>query len=134
MVTVKLFSLFCKRYLFINFFVAFLISVIRLMGPGFTYVPGDLTDNRFNNFILEHFYLWVIGTDSSYWSAAIFYPFPNTIAFSDNLLGTAPLYAGVRALGLDRETAFQVWYTLGHLILGINVVFSLHFVEHLVKR
>ncbi|HEY5730998.1 MAG TPA: hypothetical protein VIS72_13165 [Anaerolineales bacterium] len=83
------------------------------MGPGFAYIPGDLLDNRFNNYILEHFYRWVIGRDASYWNAGIYFPFPNTIAFSENLLGTAPLYACFRWLGYDRETSFQAWYILG---------------------
>jgi hypothetical protein len=94
-------------------FAGLSISVIRSMGLMLEYIPGDFLDNRFNNFILEHFYRWATGMDASYWDAEIFYPFSRTIAFSDNLLGTAPIYASFRWLGLDRETAFQVWYIFG---------------------
>lgn len=106
-----------NRYIpWIIFFVGLWVAVIQNMGPELTYIPGDLIDNRFNNYILEHFYRWVVDRNSSYWNAKIFYPFSNTIAFSDNLLGTAPLYASFRGLGLDRETAFQVWYIFGFFL------------------
>ena len=91
-------------------------SVIKAMGSGFSLIPGDLGDNRFNNFVLEHFYRWIMGLDPAYWSASFFYPFPNTIAFSDNLLGSAVFYAFFRRIGLDRETAFQAWYILGFFL------------------
>lgn len=91
------------------------LVVIRPLGPHLALVPGDLGDARFNNYLLEHFYRWVLGLDKSFWNAPFFYPFPNTIAFSDNLLGSAPFYALFRAGGLDRETAFQFWYILGYV-------------------
>jgi len=91
-------------------------SVIKVMGSGFSLIPGDLGDNRLNNYILEHFYRWITGLDPSYWSASFFYPFPNAIAFSDNLLGSAVFYALFRRIGLDRETAFQAWYILGFFL------------------
>ena len=91
-------------------------SVIKVMGSGFSLIPGDLGDNRFNNYVLEHFYRWITGLDPTYWSASFFYPFPNTIAFSDNLLGSAVFYAFFRRIGLDRETAFQAWYIFGFFL------------------
>ena len=92
------------------------LVVIRPLGPCLALLPGDLGDGRFNNYLLEHFYRWLSGADPNYWNATFFYPFPNTIAFSDNLLGSAPIYAMERALGLDRETAFQAWYILGYAL------------------
>src|SRR6478609_2454772 len=72
-------------------------------------IPGDLGDARFNMYVLEHGYRFFKGADSSFWSAPFMYPFPNTIALSDNLLGTLPVYSFFRMLSLDRETAFQCW-------------------------
>ena len=63
------------------------------MGYDFSRVPGDLGDARFNNYVLEHFYQWISGTVQGYWNAAFFYPYSGTMAFSDTLLGSAPLYA-----------------------------------------
>ncbi len=73
--------------------------VIKPLGPGLSLVPGDLGDARFNNYILEHFYQWVIGRVSDYWNAPFFYPFQNVFAFSDNLLGAVPLYTFFRMVG-----------------------------------
>ena len=47
-------------------------------------IPGDLGDARFNSVILEHLYQWVTGTAPKLWSPRFFYPFENTLAFSDN--------------------------------------------------
>ncbi len=91
------------------------LVVIRPLGPHLSLVPGDLGDARFNNYLLEHFYRWVLGFDKSYWNATFFFPFQNTIAFSDNLLGSAPFYALFRSTSLDRETAFQAWYIFGYI-------------------
>lgn len=72
-------------------------------------IPGDLGDSRFNMFVLEHGYRWLIGLDASFWSAPFFYPAPNVIALSDNHLGGVPIYSAFRLLRCRRETAFQLW-------------------------
>jgi hypothetical protein len=92
------------------------LVVLRPLGPDLTKLPGDLGDTRFNNYIVEHFFRWETGQVKDYWNAPFFYPFRQTVAFSDNLLGSAPFYALFRWLGLDRETAFQIWYILGYLL------------------
>lgn len=88
------------------------LIVLNQFGPDWSMVPGNLSDGRFNNYILEHFYLWTKSPIRNYWNAPFFYPYTNVIAFSDNLLGAAPLYAALRWIGLSRETAFQGWYLL----------------------
>lgn len=82
----------------------------------FTMVPGDLGDARFNSIILEHFYRWLQGKSASLWSPEFFYPYPNTLAFSDNHFGTAWIYAIARLLGLSRELAFDAWFCTGFLL------------------
>ncbi len=91
------------------------LVVLRPLGAHLALVPGDLGDARFNNYVLEHFFRWVTGLTRDYWNAPFFYPFQQTIAFGDNLLGSAPFYALFRLAGLDRESAFQGWYILGFL-------------------
>lgn len=88
-------------------------------------VPGNLSDGRFNNYILEHFYLWTKNPLQNYWNAPFFYPYTNVIAFSDNLLGAAPLYAAFRSIGLSRETAFQGWYLLSFFFSYAAAVYVL---------
>jgi hypothetical protein len=72
-------------------------------------IPGGLIDPRFNNYVLEHDYRWLIGLDKSFWSAPFFYPAQNVIAYSDNHLGTFLFYSAFRMLGASRETAYQLW-------------------------
>ena len=90
--------------------------VIVPLGPNLAMIPGDLGDARLNNFLLEHFFRWVSGLDKSFWNANFYYPYPYTIAFSDNFLGSGFFYALFRWAGLDRETAFQGWYILGFVL------------------
>jgi len=82
---------------------------IALFETNLRMIPGDYGDARFNNYILEHGYKYLTGQVSSFWDAPMMYPFKNTIAFSDNLLGTLPIYAAFRAFHFDRETSFQLW-------------------------
>lgn len=82
----------------------------KMMGGDLSKIPGDLGDARFNNYILEHGYLYLSGEIDDYWNGPFFYPEENVIAWSDNLLGTLPIYAIFRFTGSDRETAFQWWF------------------------
>ena len=79
-------------------------------------IPGDLGDARFNSYVLEHFFRWISARDASFWNADFFYPFPLTIAFSDNFLGNAFVYALFRAVGFAREDAFRLWYVAGFVV------------------
>jgi hypothetical protein len=85
---------------------------IGIFETDFSKIPGDLGDARFNNYILEHGHRYISGEQESYWNAPFMYPYENTIAFSDNLLGTLPAYSFFRMVGFDRETAFQYWILL----------------------
>jgi hypothetical protein len=100
----------------IIFILGMWLVVLRPLGPHLALIPGDLGDARFNNYILEHFFDWVTGLTKDYWNASFFFPYPQTIAFSDNLLGSAPFYAFIRWVGFDRESAFQGWYILGYIL------------------
>jgi hypothetical protein len=86
------------------------LIVIRPLGSNLESLPGDLGDTRFNNYILEHDYRWITGQDSDLFNAPFFYPYPFTLAFSDNHFGSMFFYDTFRVLGLSRESAFQGWY------------------------
>lgn len=96
------------------FFTALLLGLavvpINLTGWGLDYFPGDIGDSRFNLYILEHGYKFLTGQISDYWNAPFMYPEPNVISYSDNLLGTVPLYGLFRLLGFKIFTAFQLWF------------------------
>lgn len=109
----------------IMFAVGMWLVVFRGLGPNWEFVPGDLGDGRFNNFILEHFFLWLTGKVADYWNAPFFYPFSGATAFSDVLWGSTPFYVFFRLFGLSRETAFQYWYACSFITNYLAVVYVL---------
>ncbi len=115
--------------IWILFIIGLWFVVIRPLGPNLSRMPGDLGDTRFNAYILEYFFRWLTGQTRGYWNAPFFFPFQQTIAFSDNLLGSAPFYALFRFTGLDGASAFQGWYILGFILnftAAVYVLWHLH--------
>ncbi len=90
--------------------VGLYFHVFLPLGFNFERIYGDLGDARFLNYVLEHSFLYLSGNLDSFWSANFFYPFKNAIVISENLIGTAPIYALFRLLNFDRETSFQFWF------------------------
>ena len=85
------------------------IVAFNLIGLDFTYFPGDLGDARFNNYILEHSFRYFTGQEASFWNAPFMHPEENILSYSDNLVGTAPIYSLFRFIGYDTITSFQFW-------------------------
>lgn len=74
------------------------------------YSQAGTGDTILNNFFLEHS-LQMISNDSysgTWWSPLFFYPQKSTLAYSDNLWGTAPIYWLLRSAFVPL-TAFQLW-------------------------
>ncbi len=94
-----------------------LLGIVLVVLPAITHgnMPG-YTDARFNEYLLEHLYQWVTGKAEGFWDAGFFYPFPLTIAFSDNHLGDGWVFAILRGLGVDAEDAFRGWYLVGFVV------------------
>jgi hypothetical protein len=88
-------------------------------------VPGDLGDARFNLYILEHIYQWLAGSESSLFSPEMFYPFPDTLFFSDTHAGSALVYSFFRALGISEYEAFDLWFFTGYLTTFIAAYYAL---------
>ncbi len=84
--------------------------IFNIVGFDFSFFPGDLGDARFNTYILEHGHKYLTGQEASLWNAPFMVPEANVITYSDNLIGSAPVYSVFRGLGYDRETAFQFWF------------------------
>lgn len=108
-----------------------LIVQFRVLGFDFSRIPGDLGDARFNLYILEHAYQYSTGQVSEYWSAGMMYPAQEVISYSDNLLGSSPIYSLGRIFGLSRESAFQMWM---FIVAIFNFAGAFLFFQHLVKR
>jgi hypothetical protein len=94
--------------------IIFLLGIwyfcIRILGYNLEYIPGDLGDSRFINYLLEHGYKWLTGNIHAFWNAGFMYPFKNTIALSDTMLGTMPVYAVWRFFGFGPESSYQLWW------------------------
>jgi hypothetical protein len=94
--------------------IAFILGIwyfcIRILGYNLGYIPGDLGDSRFINFLLEHGHRWITGDVPAFWDGEFMYPFKNTIAMSDSMLGTMPVYSLFRIFGLSPESAYQWWW------------------------
>ena len=74
----------------------FFIPVSQL--DGFAMMPGDIGDARLNNYFLENVYQFFAGNAVSLWHLSFFFPFPYVLGFSDNLFGSAPVYALARLI------------------------------------
>jgi len=81
---------------------------------GLGQIQNDLGDSRFNNYLLEHSYLWLLRRPLhlSFWDPPFFYPAHNVAAYSDSMLGSAPLYWVWRGMGFEADTSFQLWALL----------------------
>lgn len=95
--------------------VAWIVGMLLQFHPmllsGLRRMQSNWGDTRLNNYILEHGYRWLVGLPGHerFWSPPVFYPAPNTAAYSDVLLGVAPFYWSWRIAGIPPDTAFQLW-------------------------
>jgi hypothetical protein len=92
---------------------------------GLALVQGEWNDARFNNFVLEHGYRWLLRAppDTRFWDVPAFFPVPNAAAYSDVLLSVAPPYWLLRAAGAAPDTAFELWLlTMATLNFGASYV------------
>ena len=83
----------------------------------FARMLGDPGDPRLTNLILENTYQAVIERSHGLWDARIFYPTPNTAAYTELLLGSAPIYWVIRLCGQASDTAYQLWILI---VLGLD--------------
>lgn len=115
-------------FLFLGTLAAFGPTIFSL----FSRMQTDPGDTRFNNYVLEHGYRWVIGDalHRSFWDPPFFWPAENVAAYSDILLGAAPPYWLLRFVDIAPDTAFQLWMILclwlNYLVMYILLRRSLH--------
>lgn len=82
-----------------------------ILGSGFRSMHGELGDTRLVLYVLEHTFQWLAGSPlhPTFWDPPIFYPVRNALAYSDIMVGAAPLYWPWRVVGFAPDTAFQLW-------------------------
>lgn len=117
-ISIKFFNLHIFIFLFL-LTIGLYFSAIKIMGADFDQIPGDMADGRLNNYFLEHGHLFFTGKIDHYWNAPFMFPEKDVMTYSDNLLGTLPIYSTFRFLGANRESAYQGW---------IIVLFALNFI------
>jgi hypothetical protein len=83
------------------------------LASGFARLQADPGDTLLNHYVLEHSWRWLTQPDyaGTLWSPPFFHPAPGVLAYSENLLGTAPLYWLLRPACPD-VLAYQLWMLL----------------------
>lgn len=102
-------------------------SVFRAYwSSGFDRVQGDLGDTRFVMLCVEHVYRWATGGGSVelFSPRWLFYPEPQTLAYSDTMIASLPLYLPWRMLGADPIRAFQL-FVLSSVMLNFGMMLLL---------
>jgi hypothetical protein len=99
------------------------IALHPLFASGFDLIPGYPIDTRLVHWILEWGYRSLLLGQASFWDPPFFFPVKNTGAFSETLLGSAPLYWLPRAVGLTPHAAFVVWL-IAILIANYWIVYA----------
>lgn len=115
----------------IGLFVGIYFFTLNILGHGFGYFPGDLGDGRLNLYFLEHAHKFFTGQLDSFWDAPFMFPEKNVIAYSDNLLGSAPIYSFFRLIGLDNFTSYQWWFLM---LSVLNYTAAYLFLKKLFKN
>lgn len=109
-VSVKINPIVSKIAPFIGFILGTWYFCVRILGYHFEFIPGDLGDSRFINYLLEHGHRWISGDVHDFWDAGFMYPFKNTMALSDSMIGTLPFYSAWRFFGFSPESSYQLWW------------------------
>src|SRR5262245_17251829 len=83
------------------------------LASGFARMQADPGDTLLNHYLLEHSWRWLTRADhcGTRWSPPFFHPEPLVLAYSENLLGAAPLYWLLRT-ACPEIMAYQLWMML----------------------
>src|SRR5690554_5381154 len=108
-----------------------LLFTFKVIGFNLDYFPGDLGDGRLNLYFLEHAHQFFTGKVAEFWNAPFMYPEGNVIAYSDNHLGTAPIYSFFRFLGFELYTSYQLWFVV---VSALNYLTAFSFLKYVFKN
>jgi hypothetical protein len=107
------------------FIMGMYLVPIACMDMDLSCMPGDMTDNRLNNYFLEHGFKWLVGQQNSFWDAPFFYPASQVMTLSDNHLGTLLIYSSFRLLKFSQETSYQLWMLVLYTLNFFSAVYIL---------
>lgn len=109
----------------VGVFAAFTVATVALTLPLWVRpartLPSDLIDTLLNT--------WIVGWDADrlrhglrgLWNAPAFFPYRNTLAFSENLLGVAVFVAPVYWLTGNAVLTYNVAFTLSYALAGFGM-------------
>lgn len=115
----------------IGLIVGLSLFTFNVIGFDFAYFPGDLGDGRLVLYFLEHAHKFFLGETESFWNAPFMFPEKNVIAYSENLLGSAPIYSLFRVFGFDLCTSYQLWYIA---VTSLNFIAAFYFLKYVFKN
>jgi hypothetical protein len=117
---ISLSELWSQRFQKIHLFPASLLFVgfVAIIAPCVFggYLPGGIMDSRLITYLLESFYQSASGNQHGFIDAPFFYPWPDTLGYSDTLWGTAPIYALFRLMGMTTFHAYAAWFAVGNIL------------------
>lgn len=97
-------------YYLIGLLTGLIFFVFPITGWDFSYFAGDLADGRLNLYFLEHNYQFFTGQIDTYWDIPSMYPEKNVLAYSDNLMGSSPIYSLFRLFGINTFHSYVSWF------------------------
>lgn len=115
----------------IGLILGLLLFTFNVIGFNFSFFPGDLGDARLNLYFLEHAHMFFTGKIHSFWNAPFMYPENNVIAYSDNLLGSAPIFSVFRLMGFDLYKSYQLWFVV---VSALNYISAFYFLKYVFKN
>jgi len=113
------------------FLLAGAVFFRTFLRSGFDVVMGENVDARFDIFIREHF-LQVLSGAAQLTSPPMFFPFKDTLGYSDAYLLDALIYVPARLLGADPFLSFQLT-RIGLVLVGF-VSFNMLLTRHAAAR
>jgi hypothetical protein len=115
----------------LGLFIGLFFFTFNIIGFNFTHFPGDLGDSRLNLYFLEHSHLFFTGKLDSFWNAPFMFPEKRIITYSDNLLGSAPIYSLFRLCSIDSFKSFQLWFMT---VSALNYICAFYFLRYISKN
>ncbi|MFN7912512.1 MAG: hypothetical protein ACK5QC_11865 [Bacteroidota bacterium] len=120
-----------RLLMLVGLLVGLCLVTFQIIGTNLGYYPGDLVDGRLNLYFLEHVYSYICGNVSSFWDVPFMYPEKNVLAYSDNLIGSSPVYILFRLLQFNSHHSYQLWYVS---VTSINYLCAYYFLNYLFKN
>lgn len=85
-----------------------------------THLPGDLRDPLFNTWILA-WDAYALGTFQNVWNAPIFFPYTDTLAYSEHLIGVGWPLAPIFWLTGNPLVLYNVAFLLSYVLAGAGM-------------